>query len=219
MVVKRLKDPSFLDGSSVSRSFKEALSGLSSSSNFFNLKITSHCGMPFLWISEDEIHALAVPFEFSLVGKFPVPVCELGHSDVPLDSAIPMAPSILLAIGSGYEVNVGINVEMVGKDVLDHASMENDHCHVNLDDGNVDFCDINKVPLNHSSSNLVFVLYGSPLTGMSPNFVNDNDNAVVIDVSISLISNDALNVHLALSLKVSCVDQSDWLEECFSSDG
>ncbi|KAH0465755.1 hypothetical protein IEQ34_005858 [Dendrobium chrysotoxum] len=68
----RLRDPVFLNGSSSSLSFKEALFGASpSSTSFPDLKISSHRGLPALWISEAEIQALAAPFEFALVGKFP----------------------------------------------------------------------------------------------------------------------------------------------------
>ncbi|PKU74762.1 hypothetical protein MA16_Dca004953 [Dendrobium catenatum] len=71
MASSRLRDPGFLPGSS-SLSFKEALSGSSSISMVFpELKVSSFRGMPSLWISEMEIEALAAPFEFALVGKFP----------------------------------------------------------------------------------------------------------------------------------------------------
>lgn len=64
-------DPGFLAGKPISRSFKDALSGNSSmSASFPDLRPTTHRGMASLWISEDEIWALAAPFEFSLVGKF-----------------------------------------------------------------------------------------------------------------------------------------------------
>ncbi|KAL0908865.1 hypothetical protein M5K25_023376 [Dendrobium thyrsiflorum] len=60
----------FLFGSS-SLSFKDALSGVSPSSvDFPDLKVSSHRGMPALWISEAEIQSLATPFEFALMGKF-----------------------------------------------------------------------------------------------------------------------------------------------------
>ncbi|KAL0908480.1 hypothetical protein M5K25_022977 [Dendrobium thyrsiflorum] len=67
MASKRLSDP----GSAKSRSFFEALSGSSSDVSFPDIKIVSFRGLPSLWISEQEIRALAVPFQFSLVGFFP----------------------------------------------------------------------------------------------------------------------------------------------------
>ncbi|KAL0913490.1 hypothetical protein M5K25_016955 [Dendrobium thyrsiflorum] len=62
-------DVGFLAGNSSSKSFRDALSG--SVSSFPDLKISTHRGMPSLWISEAEVLSLALPFEFSLVGKFP----------------------------------------------------------------------------------------------------------------------------------------------------
>ncbi|KAL0907377.1 hypothetical protein M5K25_021783 [Dendrobium thyrsiflorum] len=53
-----------------SRSFRDALSGVSSLSEFPDLKLSSCHGLPALWISDEEMRALAVPFEFTLVGKF-----------------------------------------------------------------------------------------------------------------------------------------------------
>ncbi|XP_028548442.1 uncharacterized protein LOC114578970, partial [Dendrobium catenatum] len=67
----KLADPGFLGVSSSSRSFLQALSGSSSSNGFPKLKVSTFRGMPSLWISDDEILALAVPFQFSLVGFFP----------------------------------------------------------------------------------------------------------------------------------------------------
>ncbi|PKU68744.1 hypothetical protein MA16_Dca014214 [Dendrobium catenatum] len=71
MVGKRLCDPGFLDGSFKSRSFLEALAGCSSVGGFSDLKPSSFRGLPSLWISEDEINALALSFIFSLSGFFP----------------------------------------------------------------------------------------------------------------------------------------------------
>ncbi|KAL0928179.1 hypothetical protein M5K25_000048 [Dendrobium thyrsiflorum] len=65
----RLVDPGFMDGKTSSKSFRDALSG--SVSSFPDLKITTHRGMPSLWIFVAEILALVVPFDFALVGKFP----------------------------------------------------------------------------------------------------------------------------------------------------
>ncbi|KAL0908782.1 hypothetical protein M5K25_023291 [Dendrobium thyrsiflorum] len=59
----------FFASKSSSRFFRDALYGSSSSSSLSNLQISSHRGMPSLWILE-EILALATPFEFALVGKF-----------------------------------------------------------------------------------------------------------------------------------------------------
>ncbi|KAL0916697.1 hypothetical protein M5K25_014226 [Dendrobium thyrsiflorum] len=63
----RLVNLGFLMGKPSSRSFKDALANDSHSSSFPELKISSHRGMPSLWISEGEILALAAPFEFALV--------------------------------------------------------------------------------------------------------------------------------------------------------
>ncbi|KAH0470916.1 hypothetical protein IEQ34_000639 [Dendrobium chrysotoxum] len=70
MAVNHVGDPSFLEGKFKSRSFQDALSGDSLPSDFPDLKITSFNGLPSLWISDEEIRSLAVPFEFVLVGKF-----------------------------------------------------------------------------------------------------------------------------------------------------
>ncbi|KAI0522899.1 hypothetical protein KFK09_005288 [Dendrobium nobile] len=62
----------FLFGKCSSRIFKDALAGASQGlPSFPDLKISSHRGSPALWISEEEINSLVIPFEFSLVGKFP----------------------------------------------------------------------------------------------------------------------------------------------------
>ncbi|KAL0913285.1 hypothetical protein M5K25_016733 [Dendrobium thyrsiflorum] len=71
MATKRFADLGFLDGSVKSRSFVEALSGSSSDNRFPDVKISSFRGLPSLWISEQEIRALAAPFQFALVGFFP----------------------------------------------------------------------------------------------------------------------------------------------------
>ncbi|KAL0908199.1 hypothetical protein M5K25_022677 [Dendrobium thyrsiflorum] len=71
MAGNRLLDPIFLDGVSQSRSFREVLSRTSSSSTFSALKVSSCHGIPALLISDAELNALAAPFEFALVGKFP----------------------------------------------------------------------------------------------------------------------------------------------------
>ncbi|KAL0926292.1 hypothetical protein M5K25_002509 [Dendrobium thyrsiflorum] len=70
MAVNRVDDPGFLENKFKSRSFRDALSGASSSSDFPDLKLSSCHGLPALWISDDEMRALAIPFEFALVGKF-----------------------------------------------------------------------------------------------------------------------------------------------------
>ncbi|KAH0456526.1 hypothetical protein IEQ34_014433 [Dendrobium chrysotoxum] len=66
--LNRLDNRGFLDGRKSSRSFLEALSGPSSSSEFPNLEATTHRRLPCLWISKTKILALAKPFEFALVG-------------------------------------------------------------------------------------------------------------------------------------------------------
>lgn len=56
-----------------SRSFHEALAGsCDKASRFPELKPSSYRGMPAVIISREEIEELAAPFEFSLVGKFPL---------------------------------------------------------------------------------------------------------------------------------------------------
>ncbi|KAL0914945.1 hypothetical protein M5K25_015337 [Dendrobium thyrsiflorum] len=70
MTAGRVRDPGFLDGVPKSRSFREVLSGLPSSSDFPDLVVSSLHGLPALMISEDEMSALVAPFEFALVGKF-----------------------------------------------------------------------------------------------------------------------------------------------------
>ncbi|KAI0503868.1 hypothetical protein KFK09_014811 [Dendrobium nobile] len=65
----KLRDPGFLNGASAPLSFKEALAG--SSSPFPDLKVSSHRGLPALFISEEEVRSLVSPFDFALVGRFP----------------------------------------------------------------------------------------------------------------------------------------------------
>ncbi|KAI0494656.1 hypothetical protein KFK09_024798 [Dendrobium nobile] len=64
------RDPGFLSGKSAPISFKDVVSG-STSSSFPELTFSSHRGLPALLIAEDEVRSLAKPFEFSLVGRFP----------------------------------------------------------------------------------------------------------------------------------------------------
>ncbi|KAH0467311.1 hypothetical protein IEQ34_004549 [Dendrobium chrysotoxum] len=71
MVVNRFGDPSFLDGSFESRSFVDVLAGSSSNVCFPELKPSSFCGLPSLWILEEEILGLAAPIQYALVGFFP----------------------------------------------------------------------------------------------------------------------------------------------------
>ncbi|KAL0907645.1 hypothetical protein M5K25_022065 [Dendrobium thyrsiflorum] len=68
MAGSKLVDAGFLAGNSSSKSFRDALSG--NCSSFPDLKISTHRGLPSLWISEADVLSLALPFEFSLVGKF-----------------------------------------------------------------------------------------------------------------------------------------------------
>ncbi|KAI0488610.1 hypothetical protein KFK09_028449 [Dendrobium nobile] len=70
-MAKKLLDPGFLAGKQ-SKSFKEVLSGSDESKGFPDYRISSIRGMPALWFSEDEFLHLAKPFEFALVGKFPL---------------------------------------------------------------------------------------------------------------------------------------------------
>ncbi|XP_020678725.1 uncharacterized protein LOC110096915 [Dendrobium catenatum] len=70
MANKRL-DPGFLAGKS-SKSFKDALSGPVDANVFPDLRVSTIRGMPALWFSEDEFMHLAKPFDFALVGKFPL---------------------------------------------------------------------------------------------------------------------------------------------------
>ncbi|KAL0906063.1 hypothetical protein M5K25_024525 [Dendrobium thyrsiflorum] len=69
MAAGRVRDPGFLDGVPKSRSFREVLSGLPSSSDFPDLVVSSLHGLPALMISEDEMSAL--------LGNFLVGVCLL----------------------------------------------------------------------------------------------------------------------------------------------
>ncbi|KAI0501871.1 hypothetical protein KFK09_016816 [Dendrobium nobile] len=71
MAVRRVEDPGFLVSSFKSKSFAEALSGSVSSERFPDLRHGSFRGLPSLWISEEEICALSLPFQFALVGFFP----------------------------------------------------------------------------------------------------------------------------------------------------
>ncbi|KAL0918592.1 hypothetical protein M5K25_010609 [Dendrobium thyrsiflorum] len=50
----------------------EALGGGSLSQDFPDLVRSTHKGLPSLWISKEEILALAMPFEYAFVGKFSV---------------------------------------------------------------------------------------------------------------------------------------------------
>ncbi|KAI0530955.1 hypothetical protein KFK09_000504 [Dendrobium nobile] len=70
MANKRL-DAGFLAGKS-SKSFKDALSGPVDANVFPDLRVSTIRGMPALWFSEDEFMHLAKPFDFALVGKFPL---------------------------------------------------------------------------------------------------------------------------------------------------
>ncbi|PKU68755.1 hypothetical protein MA16_Dca014225 [Dendrobium catenatum] len=65
----KLRDPGFFGGISHSKSFLQALAG--SSSSFPDLRPSTFRGLPSLWVSDEEIRDLAVPFRFSLVGFFP----------------------------------------------------------------------------------------------------------------------------------------------------
>ncbi|KAL0920740.1 hypothetical protein M5K25_009903 [Dendrobium thyrsiflorum] len=67
MVVNLVDDPSFLEEKFKSRSFSDSLSGASISLEFLDLKISTCHGFPSLWISDEEMRALAVPFEFALI--------------------------------------------------------------------------------------------------------------------------------------------------------
>ncbi|KAL0923494.1 hypothetical protein M5K25_007553 [Dendrobium thyrsiflorum] len=67
----KLCDPGFLVGSSSSRSFLDVLANSSPGNDFPKLRVSSFRGLPSLWISELEIQALAIPFQFSLVCFFP----------------------------------------------------------------------------------------------------------------------------------------------------
>ncbi|KAL0926804.1 hypothetical protein M5K25_003056 [Dendrobium thyrsiflorum] len=71
MAALRHVDLDFLAGSTMFRSFVEALSGSSSSSSFPDHKPSTFRGFPALMVSEEEFFALAESFRFSLVGFFP----------------------------------------------------------------------------------------------------------------------------------------------------
>ncbi|KAH0470472.1 hypothetical protein IEQ34_000195 [Dendrobium chrysotoxum] len=70
MSANQLNNPGFLNGEKNSHSILDSLSGVSSSDGFLALKTTTHRGLPSLWISDEEVLALAAPFKFVLVGKF-----------------------------------------------------------------------------------------------------------------------------------------------------
>ncbi|KAI0501645.1 hypothetical protein KFK09_016590 [Dendrobium nobile] len=69
-MAKKLLDPGFLAGKQP-KSFRDALSG-DSIDSFPDFRISSNRGMPSLWFSEEEFLHLAKPFEFALVGRFPL---------------------------------------------------------------------------------------------------------------------------------------------------
>lgn len=52
-------------------SFLEALYGTSSSS-FSDLRTSTFCGLSSLWIFDQEIKVLVTPFQFALLGFFPI---------------------------------------------------------------------------------------------------------------------------------------------------
>ncbi|PKU78491.1 hypothetical protein MA16_Dca015772 [Dendrobium catenatum] len=70
-MAKKLLDHGFLAGKQP-KSFKDALSGSVEANDFPNFRISSNRGMPSLWFSEEEFFHLAKPFEFALVGRFPL---------------------------------------------------------------------------------------------------------------------------------------------------
>ncbi|XP_020683296.1 uncharacterized protein LOC110100216 [Dendrobium catenatum] len=70
-MAKKLLDPGFLAGKQP-KSFRDALSGSTDANLFPDFRISSHRGMPSLWFSEEEFLHLAKPFEFALVGRFPL---------------------------------------------------------------------------------------------------------------------------------------------------
>ncbi|KAL0918752.1 hypothetical protein M5K25_010783 [Dendrobium thyrsiflorum] len=67
-----LFDPGFLNSGSTTCSFKVVIYGSMSCSSFLDLKSTAHCGMTTLWVTEEEVMTLEAPFQFVLVGKFPL---------------------------------------------------------------------------------------------------------------------------------------------------
>ncbi|PKU74261.1 hypothetical protein MA16_Dca003464 [Dendrobium catenatum] len=70
MAFKR-SDPGFLEGKH-SKSFIEVLSGSVVSKSFPNFRVSTIRGLSALWFLEDEFLHLAKPFDFALVGKFPL---------------------------------------------------------------------------------------------------------------------------------------------------
>ncbi|KAH0467727.1 hypothetical protein IEQ34_002760 [Dendrobium chrysotoxum] len=109
MVGRRVEDPDFLNGSFKSRSFVDALSSSLSPGCFPELRQGSFHGLPLLWISEEEIRALSVPFQFALVGFFPMQRASLDaiRNDFDLGflskSETPsFSPRILHALGSMF---------------------------------------------------------------------------------------------------------------------
>ncbi|KAL0913510.1 hypothetical protein M5K25_016975 [Dendrobium thyrsiflorum] len=63
MVVTRVCDSGVLGGSVKSKSFVDALAGSSTHGGFPELKPSTFHGIPSLWILDDEILALAAPFD------------------------------------------------------------------------------------------------------------------------------------------------------------
>ncbi|KAL0914258.1 hypothetical protein M5K25_014586 [Dendrobium thyrsiflorum] len=73
-------DPGFLESKNSFKSFRDVLATGSSSNNFSDLVHSTHHGLPSLWISEEEILALAAPFEFALlIGDFYVTLLDPRH--------------------------------------------------------------------------------------------------------------------------------------------
>ncbi|KAL0923173.1 hypothetical protein M5K25_007218 [Dendrobium thyrsiflorum] len=109
-------DPGFLVGKNQSKSFKEVLATSDTSIDFPELKVTTLRGLLALWISKGKVLHLAKPFEYALVGKFPLrqPVIKLTpYLDLSEESSIVLvwlsfpelhphlfSPHILFGLGS-----------------------------------------------------------------------------------------------------------------------
>ncbi|PKU77969.1 hypothetical protein MA16_Dca011589 [Dendrobium catenatum] len=120
MAALRVQDLGFLNGISSSRSFRDAFSGLSPAASAFpDLKISTHQGLPSLWISEVEILALVAQFEtlsrclsknfvnLKLIGDFSITVLNSKHVLIKLVNELDyrsVCPSFLFCEQLLYEI-------------------------------------------------------------------------------------------------------------------
>ncbi|KAL0920089.1 hypothetical protein M5K25_009197 [Dendrobium thyrsiflorum] len=117
MAAIRVCDPGFLGGSMKSKSFVDDLVGSSALGGFAELKPSTFRGTPSLWISEDEILALAAPFQFALVVIKWSPSLDIGVESpvIPIWVSFPklrphlFSPRILHALGSIFGRPLKVN--------------------------------------------------------------------------------------------------------------